>query len=46
LGYTLLGRAFEQSGKTSEANAAYAMAHTLSADEKSTRSVVDQMLSK
>lgn len=46
LGYTLLGRAFEQSGRTSEADAAYAMAHTLSADDKSTRSVVDRMLSQ
>jgi tetratricopeptide (TPR) repeat protein len=46
LGYTLLGRAFEQSGRTSEANAAYAMAHTLSADDKSTRSVVDHILSQ
>ncbi len=46
LGYTLLGRAFEQSGRPSEATAAYAMAKTLSADEQSTRSAVDHMLSQ
>jgi tetratricopeptide (TPR) repeat protein len=46
LGYTLLGRAFEQSGRTSEANAAYDTAQKLSADQQSTRSAVDHMLSQ
>jgi tetratricopeptide (TPR) repeat protein len=46
LGYTLLGRAFEQSGRTSEAHAAYSMAHTLSTDDKSTPSIVDHLLSQ
>jgi tetratricopeptide (TPR) repeat protein len=46
LGYTLLGRAFEQSGRTSEANAAYDTARKLSADEQSTRLAVDHMLAQ
>ena len=46
LGYTLLGRAFEQSGRPSEANAAYDTAQKLSTDEQSTRVAVDRMLSQ
>jgi protein O-mannosyl-transferase len=46
LGYTLLGRAFEQSGRSSEADAAYGTAGKLSADEQSTRLAVDHMLAQ
>ena len=46
LGYTLLGRAFEQSGRPSEASAAYDTAQKLSTDEQSTRVAVDRMLSQ
>jgi tetratricopeptide (TPR) repeat protein len=46
LGYTLLGRAFEQSGRTADANAAYAEAQTLSPDMNQTRSAVDHLLSR
>ncbi|MGH9514732.1 MAG: glycosyltransferase family 39 protein [Terriglobales bacterium] len=46
LGYALLGRAFEQSGRTSDADAAYAEAQTLSPDMNQTRSAVDHLLSQ
>jgi len=45
LGYTLLGRAFEQSGRTSDAKAAYATAEKISPDIQSTRSAADHLLS-
>jgi Flp pilus assembly protein TadD len=44
LGYALLGRAFEKSGRTADANAAYAEAQTLSSDMNQTRSAVDHLL--
>jgi tetratricopeptide (TPR) repeat protein len=44
LGYALLARALEQSGRTSDANAAYALAQKLSPNMESTRSTVDHML--
>jgi tetratricopeptide (TPR) repeat protein len=46
LGYALLGRAFEQSGRSADANAAYAEAQTLSPDMNQTRSAVDHLLSQ
>jgi tetratricopeptide (TPR) repeat protein len=46
LGYALLARALEQSGRTSDANAAYAVAEKISPNMQSTRSVVDHMLSQ
>ncbi|HEX3741776.1 MAG TPA: tetratricopeptide repeat protein [Terriglobales bacterium] len=46
LGYALLGRAFEQSGRTADANAAYAQAQTLSPDMNQTRSAIDHLLSQ
>jgi tetratricopeptide (TPR) repeat protein len=44
LGYALLGRALEQSGRTSDANMAYAQAQKLSPNMESTRSVVNHLL--
>ena len=44
LGYTLLGRVFEQSGRSAEANAAYATAEKISSDIQSTRSTADHLL--
>ncbi len=46
LGYALLARALQQSGRTSDANAAYALAQKLSPDMESTRSTVDHLLAK
>jgi protein O-mannosyl-transferase len=46
LGYALLAGALEQSGRTSDANAAYAAAEKLSSNIQSTRSMVDHMLSQ
>lgn len=46
LGYALLARALEQSGRTSDANAAYTSAQKISPDMESTRSAVDHMLSQ
>lgn len=44
LGYGLLQRALEQSGRTSEANTAYVQAQRLSPNMDSTRSTVDHLL--
>jgi tetratricopeptide (TPR) repeat protein len=44
LGYALLARALEQSGRTSDANAANAAAQKISPDMQSTRSAVDHLL--
>ena len=44
LGYALLARALQQSGRTSEANTAYAWAQKLSPDMDSTRSTVNHLL--
>lgn len=44
LAYILLGRAFERSGRTSEANAAYATAEKISPDIQSARSAADHLL--
>jgi cytochrome c-type biogenesis protein CcmH/NrfG len=46
LGYTLLGRAFEQSGRSSDANAAYAQAQKLSQNIENTRAAADHLLSE
>ncbi len=46
LAYTLLGRAFEQSGRASDATNAYNMASALSSDFQSTRAAVDQLLNE
>jgi tetratricopeptide (TPR) repeat protein len=44
LSFILLGRAFERSGRTSDANAAYATAEKISSDIQSTRSAADHLL--
>lgn len=44
VGYALLGKAFAQSGQTSDADAAYAEAQKLSSDMQGTRSLVDHLL--
>jgi Flp pilus assembly protein TadD len=44
LGYALLARALEQSGRISDANTAYTQAQKLSPDMDSTRSTVDHLL--
>jgi tetratricopeptide (TPR) repeat protein len=44
LGYALLARALEQSGRTSDASTAYAQAQKLSPNMESTRSTVDHLL--
>jgi tetratricopeptide (TPR) repeat protein len=44
LGYALLARALEQSGRISDANTAYTQAQKLSPDMDSTRSTVDRLL--
>ena len=44
LGYALLARALEQSGRTSEANTTSALAQKLSPNMESTRSTVDHLL--
>jgi tetratricopeptide (TPR) repeat protein len=46
LGYELLGRAFERSGRTADANTAYAGAQRLSPDMNQTRSAADHLLSQ
>ena len=46
LGYELLGRAFERSGRTADANSAYAEAQKLSPDMNQTRSAADHLLSQ
>jgi len=46
LGYALLARALEQSGRTSDANAAYTSAQKISPDMESTRSAVNHLLSE
>lgn len=46
LGYELLGRAFERSGRTVDANSAYAEAQRLSPDMNQTRSAADHLLSQ
>jgi tetratricopeptide (TPR) repeat protein len=44
LGYALLARALKQSGRTTDANMAYAQAQKLSPDMKNTLSTVDRWL--
>lgn len=44
VGYALLGKAFEQSGQSSDAERAYAEAQKLSFDMQGTRSLVDHLL--
>jgi protein O-mannosyl-transferase len=44
LGYALLGRAFEQSGRSSDANTAYGQAQRLSPNIENTRSAVTHLL--
>jgi tetratricopeptide (TPR) repeat protein len=44
LGYALLARALEQSGRSSDANTAYAQAQKLSPDMDNTRSTVNHLL--
>jgi len=46
LGYMLLGRAFDQTGRASEANDAYVKAQKLSPNIESTRSAVNHLLSE
>jgi Flp pilus assembly protein TadD len=44
LGYALLARALEQSGRSSDANTAYAQAQKLSPNMDNTRSTVNHLL--
>jgi Flp pilus assembly protein TadD len=44
LGYALLGRAFEQSGRSSDANTAYQQAQRLSSNMASTRAAATHLL--
>ncbi len=46
LGYALLGRAFERSGRIADANSAYAEAQRLSPDMNQTRSEADHLLAQ
>jgi tetratricopeptide (TPR) repeat protein len=46
LGYELLGRAYEQSGKSAEAAAAYAQAQRLSSNYEQTRSLATHLLTQ